>query len=239
MPSLGWDRAYRSGYLVGMYDEEGLVFVGRADEQIKIGGRRIELGEDPQCPAGAPGWSPPRQRRSCTTEAGNHILVGYVATEPTFDLVAALTRAARSECPRRWSLVLPGRPPCPRAPQARSTAIPCRGPLPGIDASSRTRAISRGRNALALKSLWLYLLGAVVTSPADDFFVLGGGSLSAAQLVGRLREKFPEVTVADVYENPSVAGLASTLDTHVQRAGEAELAPYDRCARRRRRRRSS
>ena len=44
MPTLGWDRAYRSGDLVKL-ELEGLLFQGRADDQIKLGGRRIELGE--------------------------------------------------------------------------------------------------------------------------------------------------------------------------------------------------
>ncbi|NED62798.1 amino acid adenylation domain-containing protein, partial [Streptomyces sp. SID10244] len=39
MPTLGWDRAYRSGDLVRL-DPAGLLFMGRADDQVKVGGRR-------------------------------------------------------------------------------------------------------------------------------------------------------------------------------------------------------
>ncbi|MCW2750869.1 MAG: amino acid adenylation protein, partial [Aeromicrobium sp.] len=207
MPGLGWDRAYRSGDLV-TYDPEGLVFVGRADEQIKIGGRRIELGEIDSALLGLPGVSAAAAAIR-TTEAGNRILVGYVATDPAFDLAGSLT-------------ILRGQMPEALVPRlARLDSMPTRTsgkidrdslpwPLPGIEASAAEVPLE-GTSAW-LKDLWLDLLGAVVTGPADDFFVLGGGSLSAAQLVGRLREKFPEVTVADVYEHPSISGLAATLE---------------------------
>ena len=56
------------------------------------------------------------------------------------------------------------------------------------------------------------MLGAEVTSPTDDFFDFGGGSLTAAQVVGRLRERYPEVAVGDVYANPTVAALAAALE---------------------------
>ena len=63
-----------------------------------------------------------------------------------------------------------------------------------------------------IAELWLEVVGAVVTDERDDFFDLGGGSLTAAQMVSRLRARFPEVTVADLYEHPTVAGLATLLD---------------------------
>lgn len=207
MPSLGWDRAYRSGDLV-TYDEEGLVFVGRADEQIKLGGRRVELGEIDSALLGLPGVAAAAAAIR-TTEAGNRILVGYVATEPGFDLVGALT-VLRGQMPEALVPRLARLDTMPTRTSGKIDRDSLPWPLPGLDASG-DEGHFEGTGAW-LKTLWLDLLGAVVTSPADDFFILGGGSLSAAQLVGRLREKFPEVTVADVYENPSVAGLAAALD---------------------------
>ena len=55
LAALGWARAYRSGDIVRA-EPEGLVFLGRGDEQVKLGGRRIELGEvDAALPGAARG----------------------------------------------------------------------------------------------------------------------------------------------------------------------------------------
>lgn len=206
MPSLGWDRAYRSGDLVTI-DEEGLVFVGRADDQIKIGGRRIELGEIDSALLGLPGVIAAAAAIR-TTDAGNRILVGYVATAPTFDLTAALT-ILRSQMPEALVPRLARLDTLPTRTSGKIDRDSLPWPLPSVEAAGETQLDG---TAAWLKDLWLGLLGAVVTSPADDFFVLGGGSLSAAQLVSRLRAKYPDVTVADVYANPTVAGLASALE---------------------------
>src|SRR6478609_9542986 len=92
MPTLGWDRAYRSGDLV-VNDPEGLVFVGRADEQVKLGGRRIELGEVDAALQSLPGVSGAAAAVK-TTGAGSQVLVGYVvpASAGTFDRKEALAR---------------------------------------------------------------------------------------------------------------------------------------------------
>ena len=207
MPSLGWERAYRSGDLV-TYDEAGLLFVGRADEQIKIGGRRIELGEIDSALLGLPGVIAAAAAIR-TTDAGNRILVGYVATDESFDQAASLD-VLRRQMPEALVPRLGRLDSLPTRTSGKIDRDALPWPLPSIG-SAGPEAELDGTGAW-LKQIWLELLGAVVTSPADDFFVLGGGSLSAAQLVGRLREQFPEVTVADVYASSSVAGLSATLD---------------------------
>ncbi|MFD7441084.1 Pls/PosA family non-ribosomal peptide synthetase [Streptomyces sp. NPDC059909] len=85
LPALGWDRAYRSGDLVRA-EPEGLIFVGRADEQIKLGGRRIELGEIDAALQALPGVAGAAAAVR-TTAAGHQLLVGYVV--PVRDTTAA------------------------------------------------------------------------------------------------------------------------------------------------------
>ena len=90
MPTLGWERAYRSGDLVRM-DPAGLVFQGRADDQVKIGGRRIELGEVEsalQSLSAVTAAAVVVQR----SEGGVSLLVGYVVPAEGFD-----RRTARAE----------------------------------------------------------------------------------------------------------------------------------------------
>ncbi|NUS52041.1 MAG: amino acid adenylation domain-containing protein, partial [Nocardioidaceae bacterium] len=96
MPTLGWERAYRSGDMV-RFDGEGLVFAGRADDQVKLGGRRIELGEVDAALLGLDGvvGAAAAVRRS---RAGNQLLVGYVAVQDGFDAVTA-TERLRAEMP--------------------------------------------------------------------------------------------------------------------------------------------
>src|SRR5690242_7175894 len=84
MPTLGWERAYRSGDLVRFYQ-------GGADDQVKVGGRRIELGEVESALQQLPGvaGAAAAVRRSA---AGNDILVGYLAVPDaaSFDRAASL-----------------------------------------------------------------------------------------------------------------------------------------------------
>lgn len=202
-PALGWDRAYRSGDLV-RFDGEGLLFGGRADDQIKFGGRRIELGEIDSAlleVAGVVGAAAAVRRSS----AGNAVLVGYVTVDDGFDAEAA-TAALRARLP---ASNVPRLAVVDTLPMRTSGKID-RDALPWPVAAPAPTESLEG-TAGWVQGLWFDILGSAA-GPSDDFFALGGGSLLAAQLVGRLRERFPESTVADVYEYSTVAGLADRLD---------------------------
>jgi len=87
LPSVGWDRAYRSGDLVRA-EPEGLIFLGRADEQIKLGGRRIELGEIDAALQALPGVA--AAAAAVKGPIGGQVLVGYVVpSEPVVEAAPA------------------------------------------------------------------------------------------------------------------------------------------------------
>ena len=61
-----------------------------------------------------------------------------------------------------------------------------------------------------------------MSNPDDNFFDLGGGSLAAAQLVARIRQRDPEFTVADIYAHPRLGAMAEEVASRIgdRSAGE-------------------
>ncbi|WP_405149398.1 amino acid adenylation domain-containing protein [Nocardia salmonicida] len=216
LPSLGWERAYRSGDLV-RNDYQGLIFLGRADDQIKIGGRRIELGELDNALQHLPGVSGAAAAIR-TTKAGNKILVGYLTGPgPDFDVKKAREILAEQlPAPLVPRLAIVADLPTRTSGKVDRDALPW--PLPSTDEPAET---GLSGTAAWVAGLWDAILGAEATDLDAEFFDLGGGSLSAAQLVGALRERYPHVTVADLYDHPRLGSLVELLD------GSAPVAAVD------------
>ena len=211
MPTLGWARAYRSGDLVRL-EHDGLYFVGRADDQVKVGGRRIELGEVDAALVHLPGVSggAAAVRR---TASGTPLLVGYIASaDPSFDLAKARATLAESLpaalVPR---LVLLDELPTRTSGKVDRDALPwpTAGGPPGTDEAEEP---DLGGTMGWLAGLWRDVLAAPIDGPEADFHALGGGSLSAAQLIAAIRQRYPQVTVADLYDHPRLGSLAGYLD---------------------------
>ncbi len=207
MPSIGWARAYRSGDRV-VNDPDGLLFAGRADDQVKVGGRRIELGEIDSALLALPGVmaAAAAVRR---TPAGNQVLVGYVTVDVRYDVAAAMTELRR-DLP---AALVPRLAEVDDIPTRTSGKVD-RDALPWPIASrTAPSAGDLDETAAWIASLWFEVLGATPSSRTDDFFDHGGGSLTAAQMVSLLRRRYPDVAVGDVYDHPTVGGLADYVET--------------------------
>ncbi|MFV0533438.1 MAG: Pls/PosA family non-ribosomal peptide synthetase [Cumulibacter sp.] len=211
MPTLGWDRAYRSGDLV-VRDEEGLLFVGRADEQIKLGGRRIELGEVDsalQALDGVQGAAAAVKQ----TPTGNQLLVGYVVPHEGFDPAVARERL-QQELPSALVPLIAVVEDLPTRTSGKVDRNALPWPLPNIGDDDEVEQLDGTAGWVA--EMFGKVLGVTPSGRGFDFFAHGGGSLTAAQLISQLRSRFPEVTVADLYGQPSVGAMADFLDSRTR-----------------------
>ena len=207
LPERDWPRAYRTGDNVRVGDN-GLEFIGRVDEQVKIGGRRIELGEVEANVAALPGVYNSAVAVQ-TTGAGDKVLVGYLSPDPGVVLDVSALRERLSELmpaalvPR---LHVMDELPVRTSGKVDKNALPW--PLPAtleVDTLSPTEAW--------LADVWLEVLGLPAHSRDADFFELGGSSLAAATLVARLRDRVPTIAVRDLYDHPRLAALAEYIDS--------------------------
>ncbi|MFE9114149.1 Pls/PosA family non-ribosomal peptide synthetase [Streptomyces collinus] len=223
---LGWERAYRSGDLVKA-EPEGLVFLGRADEQIKLGGRRIELGEVDAALQALPGVAGAAAAVR-TARSGNQLLVGYVVTQDGWDHATAVEKL-RAELP---AALVPLLAPVEELPTRTSGKVDRNAlPWPLRDLETNGPAEQLYGTEAWLAEQWTAVLGIPVTGALDDFFAIGGGSLAAAQLTTRLRTRYPGAAVLDVYQQPVLRKLARRLEKSA-RDDEARrtIAPVPRRA---------
>ncbi len=181
MPTLGWDRAYRSGDLV-RYEPRGPGVPGPRRRPGQARRPPDRARRDRQRAAGAArrrrrGGGGTQHRRPATRSSS-----GTSRPAPGFDPAAAADRlreilpAALVPAARAWSTR------CRPGPPARSTGTRCRGRwptrAPDRPAVGARRHRGVGRGACGWRS------SAPTSRPTDDdFFDLGGGSLTAAQLV--------------------------------------------------------
>ena len=222
MPTLGWERAYRSGDLVRL-ESDGLYFGGRVDDQVKIGGRRIELGEVDTAVSALPGVHAGAAAVK-KTDAGASVLVAYlVAVNPdAFDLpdAAGLLRESlpAGVVPR---LALVDELPTRTSGKVDRAALPW--PLESTSAPETELEGTQGWVA----EMWSSAVGADVSGAGEDFFALGGGSLAAAHVIATVRERYPEVTVGDLYDRPRLADFADFLDdlAPVAEVQQRDVAP--------------
>ena len=222
LPAMGWDRAYRTGDIVRKTDH-GLEFVGRRDHQVKIGGRRIELGEVDGMLSSIPGV-----RGACTivreSAAGNKILVGYVAGDVDAQDVRAVA-AERMPASLVPLIVVLHELPVATSGKVDRKALPWPPPSSSERGADGDAHLTPAERELATR--WRGQLGPVAIDADSDFFALGGTSLAAAKLVSVLRTEHPAIAVADIYNHRTLRELAARLETirAIDTSSQLELSP--------------
>ncbi len=204
---LPGSRLLRTGDIVRQLPGGALDYLGRADAQVKLGGYRIEPGEIESALRELPSV----QAAAVAIRSGR--LVAYVVARPGHP---AERDVLRRETGRRLpSYMLPSSFVFLTAMPLTSSGKVDRQALP--DPAQERPDLGRGYAAprtaaeAALAGIWRDVLHVDRVGVHDDFFDLGGNSLSAVQVVIRSRARGVEVTVRDLIESPTVAELAPVV----------------------------
>jgi amino acid adenylation domain-containing protein len=205
-------RLYRTGDLARYRHDGDIEYLGRVDNQVKLRGFRVELGE---IEAVLVQHEAVREavvvcREHDGSEGPDRRLVAYVvAAGPEAPSVSELRDGARQQLPGYMvpsAFVL-----LERLPLTANGKVD-RGALPAPDREQHAAAAfvaPRSDLERHLAAIWREVLAIDAVGIQDNFFDLGGHSLLATQVVSRIKAQLNvDVSVASLFEHPTVAELA-------------------------------
>ncbi|WP_307796158.1 non-ribosomal peptide synthetase [Amycolatopsis sp. 195334CR] len=193
-------RMYRTGDLVRWVPERGLEYLGRRDGQLKIRGHRVELGEAEAELGAVAGVS----AAAAAVHASR--LIGYVVPAAGALVTPEQVRATLAE--RLPDHLVPAVVVVLEALPVTINGKLDRAALPAPRVSSEGRAPSTERERLLCETI-AEVVGAERVGVDDDFFALGGDSITAISVSSRLRARGLELRPRDLLARRSFAALAA------------------------------
>jgi amino acid adenylation domain-containing protein len=208
------DRLFRTGDL-GRHRADGtLEHLGRIDTQVKLRGQRIELGEIETALREQPGVRDAVVLLR-TDLPGEPALVGYVIAAVTD--AEPLRRALRARMPAH---LVPARFVFLDAFPLTSNEKVDRRALPLPTGAGAGYVAPSTPAEVVLAEVWRTVLGRPEIGVHDDFFELGGSSLSTVRVAALAAARGLPVSVRDLVERPTVAALAAVTTARPGGAGE-------------------
>jgi len=206
------NRLYRTGDLVKRLPSGDLLYVGRQDQQVKVRGYRVELGEIEVALAQHPGV---REAVVAARDAGpfNRVLAAYVVTREASlseqELRSFLGRKLPEYMLPATYVFLPRLPLNSHGKLDRGALpIPCATP------NAPASAVLPPRNNIEFRLLkvWERVLNRRQIGVDENFFDLGGDSLSVCQLIVGIEQALGvALPMNAVFEAPTIERLAATV----------------------------
>ncbi|HEV7590472.1 MAG TPA: amino acid adenylation domain-containing protein, partial [Longimicrobium sp.] len=213
-------RLYRTGDRVRWLSDGTLEFLGRADEQVKVRGFRVEPGEVEAALAAHPAVR--IAAAGAREEGGHRRLIAWVEAEGVdgAELRAYLAGRLPEHLVPAAVVVLPALPLTATGKVDRQAL-----PAPELAALAGPEAgvMPRNRVEEVLARIWGELLGHAQIGVNDDFFEIGGDSIISIRVIARAAQEGVRITPRQVFERHTIAELAEVAGTAA--AVEAEQGP--------------
>lgn len=218
-------RMYRTGDLVRRGDDGRIEYVRRRDRQVKVRGHRVELGEIEAALLALPAVTSAVAVLSDALPAGSGIVAYLVLREAVAQ--GALRRALAEHLPR---YMLP-------SAFVVLDALPT-GVTGKVDCSALPAPVRAGHGAAAapgsalerrIAGTWCEVLNREDVGVDDDFFALGGDSLTVARVLNRCRERLGvAMKPRDLFDHPVLRDFAGVVRRELDRlvpSGSEGLVP--------------
>lgn len=209
------ERLYRTGDLARWLNDGWLEFLGRVDHQVKIRGHRVELGEIEATLESHPSV---RHAAVVATNTARHELqlTGYIVPRDTVQLTSAEIRqwlAERLPTPMVPAhLAFLDRLPLNQSGKIdRQALISMQIQPPPRCQLTESRPLDPHEEQIA--AIWKAILEIGSVGANDSFFEIGGHSLSAIQMLSRLRDSLGvEVSLKELFDEPTLASLTKSVE---------------------------
>ncbi|WOI61867.1 non-ribosomal peptide synthetase [Streptomyces fradiae] len=202
-------RSYRTGDLGRLREDGALEVLGRRDQQVKVNGVRVELGEVEEVLRRHPGV-----RDVCAAavaeDGADPALCAYVVADAAVTDEDLRAHATAGLHPGSHPSLYVRLSAIPRTLNGKADrrALP---PPSAVRAATADDAPRDGAEA-EIAALWCELLHLSAVGRRDSFTLLGGDSLAIARLLDRLRSRFGvDVPLRVFADDPTVAGLAAAV----------------------------
>ena len=234
-PFAPGERMYRTGDVARWLTNGAVEYLGRSDDQLKIRGQRIELGEIDRVMSALPDVAQAVSHacvfnQAAATGGDARQLVGYLVSDSglPLDTAALKARLAEQLPPHMVPVVLMQLAELPLSANGKLDRKAL--PLPTLGGERSGRPPEPGMETL-VAAAFSQLLGCEVNDIDADFFALGGHSLLAMRLAAQLsRQLARQVTPGQVMVASTVGKLSALLaadlsDEQARRLGLDTLLP--------------
>ena len=210
---------YKTGDIVELQQDGNIKFIGRIDNQVKIRGFRVELSEINNSIAEFKGIT--KVYTIITEKDKNKYIVTYFTSNKTIN-VKELTKYLKEKLP---AYMIPS-----SLIQMQEFPLNVNGkidknklPKPNMEEEKRNIVRPRNEKEEILLGIYEEVLQKTEIGTDNNFFELGGDSLTAIKLITKISEKLKvQIGIKDIFENPTIIKLAEIIE-NIAECKEAEI----------------